>query len=458
MKKPFSFGLPCEGPREGPCELRFGTYHAAQKSAVKRNSELRERDETTQRLSLTKAQMNETLLHCFGPLIHFAVDSAVPLYSRTCDMLPTCAAEGARLQPSATRNFTDETTRRSHKVKVTHQAISSRPLPRTAPMWKTVEIMRNTATMPQTRKSLIVPPRSTQHRQSIVALHGRGSNGETFGLELLATHLPGHGLLPDVLPETKFMFPTAPKRRAKIYKRKPIHQWFDNWSLESLETPMEKEELQFDGLRESTAVIHDLLPAEIALVGAENVILWGLSQGCAASPVATLLWQEARFAATIGTCGWLPLRGRIQDVVNEHPTADEDDPFASFNDTGEWKPQSATEKAVAYLRDELDLAPHTPSTSHAKVPIFLGHGEEDDRVPIHLAREGNALLADTLGFEVEYREYAGLGHWYSGEMLRDILDLIHTRVGWRVEESLTMTDLSRGSRSADGHNADAAGT
>ena len=279
--------------------------------------------------------------------------------------------------------------------------------------------------MPHTRPPLVVPPSSNNHRQSIVALHGRGSNGELFGLELLATHIPGYGLLQDVFPDARFIFPTAAKRRAKMYKRTSIHQWFDNWSLD---TRTEREELQFDGLRESTTVIHELLRAEIALVGDDNVILWGLSQGCAASLVATLLWQGVSFAATVGTCGWLPLRKRMDNALIDEAAGDENDPFA--RDTEQGNPASAIEKAAAYLQDELDLPAHPPPASLSTLPIFLGHGRADDRVPLALSQEADELLGK-LGFYVEHRGYAGLAHWYSGYMLRDIVQFVQQRAKWR---------------------------
>lgn len=273
---------------------------------------------------------------------------------------------------------------------------------------------------------LVVLPQSGHHRQSIIALHGRGSNGERFGQELLATHISGQGLLRDVYPDAQFIFPTAAKRRAKIYKRRIINQWFDNWSLEM---PTEQEELQFDGLRESTQVVHDLLRAEIGLVGATNVILWGLSQGCAASLVATILSQEVPFVAVVDTCGWLPLRGRMDAMLNDEPQADEDNPFASSPDDRDSK--SSIEKVVAYLQGELDLSPHPPAASLSSLPVFLGHGKEDDRVPLALSQEADDLLGN-IGFEVEHHEYPGLGHWYSGEMLRDIVEFIHEKAGWSL--------------------------
>lgn len=86
-------------------------------------------------------------------------------------------------------------------------------------------------------KPLIVPPLET-HKETRIILHGRGSNAQKFGPELLDTPIPGLGTLPQKFPHAKFVFTTASLRRATIYKRSLITQWFDNWSLQT--RPSEK--------------------------------------------------------------------------------------------------------------------------------------------------------------------------------------------------------------------------
>lgn len=68
-----------------------------------------------------------------------------------------------------------------------------------------------------------------------------------------------------------------------------------------------------DGLRETTAYLHTLIREEIALLraaggGSRDIVLGGLSQGCAASLVAAALWdgEEWPLGAVVGMCGWLP--------------------------------------------------------------------------------------------------------------------------------------------------------
>jgi hypothetical protein len=55
---------------------------------------------------------------------------------------------------------------------------------------------------------------------------------------------------------------------------------------------------------------------EIELVDAKNVVLWGLSQGCAASLVALLTWDGEPFGAVVGMCGWLPFRKHLEEIAS----------------------------------------------------------------------------------------------------------------------------------------------
>ena len=270
---------------------------------------------------------------------------------------------------------------------------------------------------------IIVPPSSGNHRQSFIILHGRGSNGEMFGRVLLSTPIPAFTNLREAFPDAKFIFPTASKRRAQLYNRTPINQWFDNWSLH---TPTEREELQFDGLRETSEFLHALVQGEVQRVGEGNVVLWGLSQGCAAALVAGLLWPgKEGLGGVMGMCGWLPLRGRMEGVLDfwdGDGGVGPDDVFARAEDGGGGGDVSGIGKVVEYLREELDIAADGDGdvSKLLGIPMFLGHGTKDEKVPLALGREAAGLLRK-VNLQVEYKEYEGLGHWYSGEMLRDIV-------------------------------------
>ena len=196
-------------------------------------------------------------------------------------------------------------------------------------------------------------------------------------------------------------------------------------------------------------------------------MLGGLSQGCAASLVALLLWEGEPLAAGVGMCGYLPYRKRLQDVITgrEEGTGtagedeDEDDVFSKSGDEKDKDDgaggngdnhgvaaatiteTSPSVEAVAYLREELEVA-KTPASawqpsrlSIQDIPLFLGHGTADEKVSINQGRSAASCL-EAMKVDVQWQEYLGLGHWYSGDMLGDMIVFLQAHTDWQVcEES-----------------------
>lgn len=347
----------------------------------------------------------------------------------------------------------------------------------------------NTTTMtkPQTPNPppLIIHPLHLPHKQTFILLHGRGSNAARFGPVLLTTPFPSPSplsqtpsptanptqTLPTAFPHAKFIFPTAPYRRATIYKRTLITQWFDNWHLGSppsspsssstLEItttttkptqrsrPAKNDWMMIDGLRETTAYLHALIREEIALLrpsagGARDIVLGGLSQGCAVSLVGAALWdgEEGSLGAVVGLCGWLPFVEGVMAAGSgcgggggsvdlfERGGKDEGGLDSFERDGGEEVEEGKGFGAVEVLREmlEWESAPRGLSMLEG-TPVFLGHGDEDDSVPLRLGRRSAECLGK-MGLDVEWREYQGLGHWYSEEMLGDMVRFLKGRSGF----------------------------
>lgn len=310
---------------------------------------------------------------------------------------------------------------------------------------------------------LIFEPLQLPHRQTFILLHGRGSWAEKFGPELLRTPTQNRNpISPDfnekdraddgprdtsqtvkpamtlqtAFPHARFVFPTAPRTRATIYKRARTHQWFDNWKLDPPAT--EREELQITGLHETTKYLHQLLRTEVSIVpgGAKNVVLGGISQGCAAALVALLLWEGEELGAFIGMCGRLPFADSLMaEGRGEHDEQDNHgvlgfDPFAVDacigNKMSDEESSTPAKRAVDWLREYLDLPALQPPSellSVQSIPIFLGHGVQDDKVSIELGRRASECL-DMLGARVCWKEYGDLGHWYSSDMLTDLVQFL----------------------------------
>ena len=293
---------------------------------------------------------------------------------------------------------------------------------------------------------LVIPPRQLPHKQTFIILHGRGSSADKFGpvlldstFELSRTAAAEHATLATAFPHARFIFPTAARRRAALYRRAYTHQWFDNWELDPPAT--EREELQAPGLRETVAYLHDLIRTEVAGVpgGAASVVLGGLSQGCAAVLVALMLWEGEPLAAAFGMCGWLPYAVRLREQMLPEATGSlgtKDDAFDPF-DRGESDDDDSESdpsmRAVDWLREEIQLqrSQALPEIVLKNIPIFLGHGVDDEKVNVVLGRTASECLRD-FGVCVDWKEYMSLGHWYSADMLRDICVWIQSTTMWKV--------------------------
>ena len=135
----------------------------------------------------------------------------------------------------------------------------------------------------------------------------------------------------------------------------------------------------------------------------------------------------------------------MADIADPHtPSEDDENPFAREEPT-DGKIDLPAE-AVAWLREELDF-PTAPSSSPStflpfqRTPIFLAHGTEDEKVSIDLGRQARDCLG-LLGANVQWKEYEGLGHWYSGQMLGDLVEFL-TEKKCRTEESETSLGMKR---------------
>ncbi|KAF2740615.1 alpha/beta-hydrolase [Polyplosphaeria fusca] len=305
---------------------------------------------------------------------------------------------------------------------------------------------------------LVIPPMLV-HETTMIVLHGRGSTAEKFANPLLS-HLVSSPAPSSVLsvqsksipstfqshfPNTKFIFPTASLRRAQAYNRSMTHQWFDMYPLD--EYPVEhKAHIQQRGLRESGQYIMDLAKEAAKEVGRGKVIVMGLSQGCATLLTAILAGlmdcndgrhgDETGTGGVVGMCGWLPFKDTIAQAVGGCDELFEEGANDIFDRdvTAQEEEDSKVNTATTLLREELGLESLALSpmqtSSLCRVPIFFGHGTLDEKVPFQLGRQSAEVL-QSLGLNVTWRDFEGLGHWYSADMLRDVVAFIQGLEGWQ---------------------------
>ena len=270
---------------------------------------------------------------------------------------------------------------------------------------------------------LVVQPLSGTHKQTFIILHGRGDTADHFGSQFLLWSIPDHDNLRKAFPSTKFVFPGAALRRAELNNRSLSSQWFDS-GHPGLQQGRQYDDLQIEGLRESSKFLHGLIKDAIAEIGASNVIVGGLSQGGATSMAAMLLWNREPIAAWFGLCTSLPFCDRIQEALDS-PILEEDvieqDPKACSPD------DSRLNQARDWLVEVLDFkdlpAESDKGNDESRGPIFFGHGTRDTLVPMKLGQD-TATLLKSIGLDISWNQYEGLDHWYSHEMLKDLVDFV----------------------------------
>ena len=278
--------------------------------------------------------------------------------------------------------------------------------------------------------TFIVGP-SSHHTHSILLLHGLGSNGHKFGSELIQCAICSNGkTLPELLPGARFIFPTSKRRRSSAFSRAKLTQWFD---IASLDDPSYRSHTQTQGLEESYVEILGIIKQEMEKVPCKNIVLGGLSQGCAMGLVC-LLSINFPIGGFIGMSGWLPFQDDIDYLLNvSGDDTAEDDPFGS--DSAEEEALDLEVKVLNYIRVLLSIdnpKPLSRKDSALATPVFLGHGDADEKVHPSLGEQAYQTMKD-IGFQADWKRYEGQGHWYKiPEEIDDIVGFIQTKVGWPI--------------------------
>ena len=260
----------------------------------------------------------------------------------------------------------------------------------------------------------IIPPLSS-HTHTIIALHGRGSQGPEFAEELFETPTSTNSTLEQRFPHCRWVFPTSQERFSTVFREKK-HEWFD---IRSLTDPAMEENLQVEGLRDSISFLSKVIGEETALVGSSSrVILLGLSQGCATG-LLTLRAGNLRLGAFMGLSGWMPFKTQIEETVPVSPGEKLKGRLVKFFETT-FGIEIQTQKSEG--RQEI-----------FETPVFLGHFTDDEYVNVKEGQEiGRVLIMMEMNVVWEKCEIGGHEGFLETEGLDRIAKFLINEVGLGV--------------------------
>jgi len=197
---------------------------------------------------------------------------------------------------------------------------------------------------------------------AVIWLHGLGANGHDF-----EPIVPELGLPADA--RVRFVFPHAPEMPVTINNGYVMPAWYDIYAMNLGEQQDEQ------GIRASQQKIVELIEAEIAGgIAPGRIVLAGFSQG-GAIVLQTGLRYPKKLAGIMVLSSYVPLKESL--AAEKHP-------------------------------------------ANHEVPVYYGHGRQDDIISIDHARESHALLLDE-GYTVEWNEY-DMPHAVIPEQIDDIGD------------------------------------
>jgi phospholipase/carboxylesterase len=159
----------------------------------------------------------------------------------------------------------------------------------------------------------------TAPRATIIILHGLGADGTDF-LSF------ADELKLDAVGPVRWVFPRAPVRPVTINGGNRMRAWYDILNMDLVRREDEA------GLRDSMALLHALIDAEVARgVPAKHIVLGGFSQGCAIALGAGLRYRE-RLAGLVAMSGYMPL---ADTLAAERSMANADTPVFQAHGRGD---------------------------------------------------------------------------------------------------------------------------
>jgi len=178
---------------------------------------------------------------------------------------------------------------------------------------------------------------------SVIWMHGLGADGNDF--------VPVVEMLD--LPHVRFILPHAPYRNITRNNGYEMRAWYDIYGL----LPISREDAT--GISESQAAINALIAQEINRgIAPKRIVLAGFSQGGAIA-LYTALRYPKRLAGVLALSSYLPLKNNLA---------------------------------------------HEKTSANQHIPIFMGHGVDDDIITMETCQASLAAL-QAQNYNIVWHEY-----------------------------------------------------
>ncbi|KAJ3265162.1 hypothetical protein HDU77_006207 [Chytriomyces hyalinus] len=208
----------------------------------------------------------------------------------------------------------------------------------------------------------IVVQATKPHTATFIFLHGLGDSGH--GWSQLGE------MLSPMFPHVKFVFPNAPSIPITLNGGYRMPGWYDIMSLD----PKTRKEDE-SGMLQTVEIINKLLTEEISGgIKSKRIVLGGFSQGSAMS-LLTSIKTDIKLGGIVGFSGYLPLA---------------------------------------------DKAAESATSANQWTPYFMGHGDVDEVVAFEWGRMSADKLKESMGRQVTFKTYKGMGHSYCNQEVSDL--------------------------------------
>jgi phospholipase/carboxylesterase len=202
-------------------------------------------------------------------------------------------------------------------------------------------------------------------RAAVIWLHGLGDSGNGFA-----------PIVPDLkISEAlavRFIFPHAPIRPVTVNNGMKMRAWYDIVSMDF------NNRADSEGVKESATLVQQLIETEIANgIPANKIVLAGFSQG-------------GVIALHLGT--------RIEHTL------------------------AGIMSLSSYMSEPEKLA-NEAHQANKNTPLFVGHGQQDDVVPMFMGHSASQVLSAN-HYQVEWHEYQ-MQHNVCMQELNDISSWLH---------------------------------